>query len=108
MATTPEYRDYIVDLLTEHYPVTTRNMFGGVGIYCEDGMFGLITSRDVFCLKVDDENRPDYEAADASQFMTMPYYEVPADVLESSEELGLWVQKSLAVAKRSPKKKATK
>ena len=108
MATTLEYKAYIVDLLNEHYPVTTRNMFGGVGIYCEDGMFGLITSDDVFCLKVDDHNRADYEAVDAQQFMTMPYYEVPADALESCDELGVWVQKSLAVAQRAPKKKKKK
>lgn len=105
MATTPEYKEFIVDLLTSHYPVMTRNMFGGVGIYCEDGMFGLITSDDVFHLKVDDENRVDYEAAGTTQFMTMPYFEVPADVLEDDDALGVWVQKSLAVAHRAPKKK---
>lgn len=105
MATTPEYKAYIVDLLTPHYPVTTRNMFGGVGIYCEDGIFGLITSDDVFYLKVDDQNRADYEAAEMPQFMTMPYFQVPVEVLDSADELGKWVQNSLAVAKRAPKKK---
>ena len=105
MATTPEYKEYIVDLLTPHYPVTTRNMFGGVGIYCEAGMFGLITSEDVFYLKVDDENRSDYEAIEMPQFMNMPYFQVPVEVLDSSDELGEWVQKSLAVAERAPKKK---
>ncbi|MCP4361350.1 MAG: TfoX/Sxy family protein [Chloroflexi bacterium] len=108
MATTPEYRDYIVDLLTPYYPVTTRNMFGGVGIFCEDGMFGLITAEDVFYLKVDDENRADYKAADMPQFMNMPYYQAPGNVLDSTENLGVWVQKSLEVAHRSPKKKKKK
>ncbi len=35
-------------------------MFGGVGIYCDDVMFGIIAD-DEFFLKVDDESRPEYE-----------------------------------------------
>ena len=37
-------------------------MFGGVGLYHADLFFGII-ARDVLYLKVDDVNRPDYEAA---------------------------------------------
>lgn len=108
MATNPEYCDYIMDLLTPHYPVTTRKMFGGIGIFCEFGMCGLITSDDVYHGKVDDENREDYVAAAMPQFMNMPYYQVPIEVLDSDEAIGIWLKKSIAAARRASDKKGKK
>ena len=108
MATSPEYCDYIIDLLSPHYPVTTRKMFGGVGIFCEFGMCALITSDSVYHGKVDDENRADYEAAEMPQFMTMPYYQVPVEVLDSEEEVGIWLNKSIDAARRAAAKKGKK
>ena len=105
MATNPEFQAYIVDLLTPHYPVTTRKMFGGVGIFCEYGMFALITGDDELFFKADAENRGDYEAAGMAQFMSMPYFQAPIEVLESSEKLGMWLAKSVDAARRAPKKK---
>ena len=88
MATTPEYRDYILDLLTAIHPVSDRKMFGGIGIFIEEGMFALITSDDVFHFKVDDSNRADYEEADMPRFARMPYYQVPEEVLEKPGSIG--------------------
>jgi 2-amino-4-hydroxy-6-hydroxymethyldihydropteridine diphosphokinase len=105
MATSSEYLDYIVDLMTIHYPITTRKMFGGIGIFCDHGMFALITSEDVLHFKVDDANHAEYEAAEMPQFMKMPYFQVPSEVLDSQEQFGEWLTKSIAVSKRSPKKK---
>ncbi|MCO6452079.1 MAG: TfoX/Sxy family protein [Caldilineales bacterium] len=105
MATSPEYKAYVLDLMTPHYPVQARGMFGGVGIFSEWGMFALITSDDELHFKVDDSNRADYEDAGMPQFQRMPYYRVPEEVLESPEELGVWMGKSLQVAQNSPKKK---
>jgi len=108
MAVNPEYCDYIIDLLTPHYPVTTRKMFGGLGIFCEFGMCALITSEDVYFGKVDDENRDDYLVADMPQFAKMPYYQVPVEVLDSEEEVGAWLEKSIAAARRAAAKKSRK
>jgi DNA transformation protein len=105
MASSPEYVDYIVDLLNPHYPISTRKMFGGVGIFCEYGMCALITSDDVLHFKADDGNRADYQAAGMTQFQTMPYYEVPGDVLDSPDQLGIWLGKSIEAAKAAKKKK---
>ena len=105
MASSPEFVAYVVDLLHPNYPITTRKMFGGVGIFCEYGMCALITSDDVLYFKVDDNNRADYEAAGMAEFESMPYYQIPADVLESSQDLGIWLGKSIAAAKAAKKKK---
>lgn len=105
MAASPEYAEYIVDLLTPHYPVSTRKMFGGVGIFCEYGMCVLISSEDVVYFKVDAENRADYESAGMAQFMNMPYFQLPEELFEDADELGLWLAKSIGAARRAQKKK---
>ena len=62
-------------------------MFGGVGIFIDEGMFALITSDDLFHFKVDDSNRAAYETAGMPRFGRMPYYQVPEEVQESEDEL---------------------
>jgi DNA transformation protein len=105
MATTPEFRDYILDLLEPIYPVRDRKMFGGVGLFIEEGMFALITAEDVLHFKVDDENRADYEAAGMPRFARMPYYQVPLEVMESPDDLRVWMGKAIEVARRAAKAK---
>jgi TfoX/Sxy family transcriptional regulator of competence genes len=39
------------------------------------------------------------------QFGRMPYYEVPLDVLESPEDLRLWMGKAIEVARRAAENK---
>jgi DNA transformation protein and related proteins len=104
-----EYLRYLVDQLREAGPVSARKMFGGAGIYYRGRMFGLV-SDDTLFLKADESNRADYEAAGMKKFqpwddkpMTMPYYEVPAEVLEDSSELALWARKSIAAAMTTAK-----
>jgi len=105
MAATPEYRDYILDLLTAIHPVSDRKMFGGIGIFIEEGMFALITSADVFHFKVDDSNRDDFEEAGMNRFGRMPYYQVPEEVLENQDELRIWMNKAMEVARMAAQKK---
>ena len=105
MATTPEYRDYILDLLNPIHPVSDRKMFGGVGIFIDEGMFALITSDDIFHFKVDDNNRVDYETAGMPRFGRMPYYQVPEEVQESQDDLRLWMEKAMEVTRLAAKNK---
>jgi DNA transformation protein len=97
------YREYVLERLECVGQVTARNMFGGVGIYFE-GLFCALIAEDVLYFKVDDVNRPDYEAAGMGPFrsggQTMQFYEVPEDVLEDEEKLRLWAGKALEVARR--------
>lgn len=81
-------------------------MFGGVGIYSGDGFFALIAGDELY-LKVDDSNRPDYEARGLGPFRpygpggeAMQYYPVPGDVLEDVEVLRSWVDKAIDAARR--------
>src|SRR5438876_144371 len=86
--------------------VRARSMFGGVGIYADDTFFALIAS-DVLYFKVDDTNRPDFEARGAGPFLpfgdereVMQYYAVDADILEDVEVLREWAGKAIEAARR--------
>lgn len=103
MAVSSSYFEFVVEQLAEIVPIRSRRMFGGVGIY-GDGLFFAIIADDVLYFKVDDSNRPDYERLGMAQFMNMQYYQLPADLLEDPDELGEWVEKSLAVAARKRSK----
>ena len=92
-------------------------MFGGVGLYSGEQFFGIVAF-DRLWFKVDDSNRADYEARGMGPFRPFPdrptamsYFEVPTDLLDDSEELRIWAQRSVAVArqaKKSPAKKSQK
>ena len=110
VAVSEEYLTYVLEQLEGLGPVQARRMFGGAGIYAQRIMFALVAD-DVLYLKVDDANRADFEAAGAEPFQpfpdkpaVMPYYEVPADVLEDSSRLVEWAQKALAAALHKRKK----
>jgi DNA transformation protein len=89
--------------------IRARSMFGGVGIYGGELFFGLIDD-DVLYFKVDETNRPDFEARGMGPFRpygehgeVMQYYQVPEDLLEDSELLGQWAERAIAVARRAKK-----
>lgn len=108
MPVSREYRDWVLEQLRAFGQVTARSMFGGVGLY-HDGIFFALVDDDTLYLKVDDTNRPDFEAQGMGPFRpygddrAMGYYEVPADVLEDPDLLRVWAEKAAAVARRKKK-----
>jgi DNA transformation protein len=106
VAVSPEFRDYVLDQLRAVLPVTSRAMFGGVGIYSRGTFFALI-AEDVLYLKADGETRPAFESRGCRAFtpygdkVSMNYYEIPADVLEDEDELRNWTRDAIAAARRS-------
>lgn len=110
MAVSVSFRTYLLEQMGQIRPVTTRPMFGGLTFFAEGRAFALADD-DVLYFKVDDSNRPDFVAAGMGPFLPfgdpakpMQYYEVPADVLEDSEQLGAWMAKAIAVAARAKAK----
>lgn len=110
MAVDQNYLDFILDQLSEFGEVETKKMFGGIGFFEQGRMFGMITGKSsCFRLKVDEFNKEDYVAKGMEPlFMKnkkkgMPYWEVPADVLEDKETLAVWVTKSIEASLRNVK-----
>ena len=104
---TPAFRAFVLDQLAELGDVTSRSMFGGVGLYCR-GFFCGIIARDVLYLKVDERNRPEYERSGMTPFRpyadrpaSMQYYAVPLEVLESPVDLNRWAREAVAAAERA-------
>jgi DNA transformation protein len=114
MAVSNGYLDHVLEQLYGLGRVTSRRMFGAVGLYCAELFFGLIAD-DTLYFKVDDTNRADYESRGMGQFrpypdkpdVSMTYYEVPVDALEDAEQLVAWARRSLVVA-AAPSKPATR
>lgn len=113
MAVSAGYLSYVLEQLGALTGVSTRRMFGAVGIYAGAAFFALIDD-DVLYFKVDDAIQAEYESRGMRRFRPYPdrpeasmgYYEVPADVIEESEELARWARRSIEVAQRSTQKKA--
>lgn len=104
MPVSAEYRQYVVDQLRRVVPVTTKAMFGGVGIYGNGTFFALIAD-DVLYFKTDESTRHAYEEAGSRAFNpfgkgTMSYWQLPEDVLENEEELREWTRLALKVARK--------
>ncbi len=107
MGVSPRFAEFVVDQLEGCGSITTRRMFGGMGIYSGDVFFGIIDD-DVLYLKVDDSTRADFERAGSRAFdpykdgrASMNYSEVPVAVLEDAAELTKWSQRAIAVARAS-------
>lgn len=107
------FRTFVLEQLKRIRPdVRDRSMFGGVGIYAGDFFFALIAD-DTLYFKVDDSNRPAFEARGMGPFMpygpsgeVMQYYEVPADLLDDPEELSSWVEQAIEVARNKRRAKS--
>jgi DNA transformation protein len=113
MAVSSDYLAYVLDQLAELGEVSSRRMFGAAGLYSGELFFAIVAD-DVLYLRVDDSNRADFSSRGMAQFrpyadrpqLSMNYYEVPADVLESAGELAAWARRSVAVAMRAPQPEA--
>lgn len=111
MPVSPSYKAFAVEQLSAVAPVTTRAMFGGVGIY-SGGLFFALVDDDRLYFKVDGATRPRFVAAGMGAFDPFKdgkpmngYYEVPGEVLEDEERLPAWMREAMAVAARAPKRK---
>ena len=106
MAADPGYLEHVLECLAPVGGVTSKAMFGSYGIFHEGDMFGLISrTTSNLHFKVIDSNRAAYEGAGSKQLRNMPYYEVPADVLEDAEALLEWARTAIDVGHATATKK---
>jgi DNA transformation protein len=108
MSVSPSFRTFALEQLGRSVQgIRGRSMFGGVGIYTRELFFALIAD-DTLYFKVDESTRLDFEARGMGPFRpygddreSMYYYKVPDDLLDDPDELGLWAEKAVAVARRA-------
>ena len=114
MAVSQGFREYVREQIERVAPLSMRAMFGGVGLY-SGGVFFALIDDDTLFFKVDDRNRPDFEAAGMQPFRpfgderySMQYYELPAEVLEDREALRRWIRGALQAALAKKKEARTR
>ena len=105
MANSDNYVAFVLDQLSDIEELTSRPMFGGLGLYSDALFFGIIFS-DILYFKVNEKTRGAYEREGAKPFKpyagrptTMHYYEVPGRVLEDGEELTKWARRAIRAAR---------
>ncbi|PHS27280.1 MAG: transcriptional regulator [Robiginitomaculum sp.] len=108
MAVSSQFKAFVCDLLSDLGEVSARPMFGGVGLYCEEVMFALI-SNEVLYLKADDKLKADLAEAGSGPFMVdfgkgdepkpmNGYWEMPQSAMDDMDEACQWGQKALDYA----------
>ena len=105
------FLQYVLEQLERTGRITSRRMFGAIGLYCDGVFFGLIDDDTLF-FKVGDETRTEYESRGMKPLrpyrdkpeVSMSYFTVPVDVLDDAEELVSWARRAVKIAATAPKK----
>lgn len=106
---------HLQDVAADFGALSARRMFGGYGIYHDGVMIGLI-SDGVLYLKVDDQSRERFRAADSGPFLytrrgeTVPtsYWSVPEVAMESPQDMRPWLVLAYEAALRKANAAASK
>ena len=95
MSLDQDFLNYVLSQLSEFGDVSVKKMFGGAGLFHNGLMFGKVGGS-TLRLKVDESNQKEYEERGMKPFYSekkkkgMPYWEVPADILEDRTQLAEW------------------
>ena len=104
---------HVVETMRELGAVIPKQMFGGWGLYHE-GLFFALIIEDTLYLKVDDDNRGEFEGAGLPSFVyvtkdgeriAMSYHQAPADALENPAAMATWARSGYGAALRAKTRK---
>lgn len=111
MTVDQDFTAFVCDLLHPLGPIQPRRMFGGVGLFLDGRMMGLIAD-DVVYIKADAQNREQFEAEGLERFQPFPhkpvsmaYYPLPEGALDEPDEALRWARLGIEAALRAPAKK---
>jgi DNA transformation protein and related proteins len=106
--------DHCLELLAPLGAVRAKRMFGGHGVYIDE-LFIAIVAFDRLYLKVDTVTKLHFEAAGCKPFVydgkgspiTMSYWTVPAEAMESPDLMQPWARLAIDAALRARVAKAS-
>lgn len=106
MSVSDEQIAHAVELFDGVGPLTTRKMFGGLGIYSEGKIFAVLMSDGTLRLKgagamarVFDDNaweRWTYRREGSKKVSAMPYWTLPDALLDDPEAASEWARRALS------------
>lgn len=108
-----DFIPFVQELLDSWGTVSARRMFGGHGLYHEGLMFAIVMNQQLF-LKVDEVNRPDFEALGLTPFtypmkgkdVALSYWSAPDAIFDEPTEALLWARSAWDAAARAHLAKA--
>jgi DNA transformation protein len=108
-----DFIPFVQELLEDWAPVSARRMFGGHGLYHEGLMFAIVLEQRLY-LKVDEVNRPEFEALGLTPFtyamkgkdVALSYGAAPDAIFDDPQEAVLWARSAWDAALRGHKAKA--
>jgi DNA transformation protein len=93
--------EHYIEILAGWAEVSRRSLFGATALYRSGQIFAMVWKGALY-FKVDEQSRPDYEAADShtlgystkkgEDHSLKSYWQVPADVIEDEEKLQAWAE----------------
>lgn len=109
-------REVLEDLFRPFGPVQIRRMFGGLGVFADGMMFGLVAYGELY-MKSEPDTEALFEAEGSEPFVyaregrapvKMGYYKLPENAYEDSEEFLEWANLAFASARKAAAEKARK
>jgi DNA transformation protein len=99
------FKEFVLDQLSALPELRLRAMFGGYGLYSGGRFFAILFDGRLY-FKVDETNRAAYAGRGMKPFtytktkrlLSMRYYEVPPEILEDREQLGVWASQAIQLA----------
>ena len=113
MTYTQGFADQVLDLMAGLGKISTKKMFGELGLYLGPGIFACIIDDELY-LKATGTLAGELKAIGGKQFapeskngrhLAMPYWTAPASCLDDSAEMEVWCRKALAGLAAAPAKK---
>jgi DNA transformation protein len=109
-----DFQAFVDELLAGFGPVRFKRMFGVVGLFAGDVIFGLIDDEAIY-LRVDEALRAELEAEGSAPWVyrhrtapraVSPYWRLPEAALDDPDAAAAWARKALGVveAKAAGKK----
>lgn len=94
--------DRLLPLLSDAGDVSSKRMFGGVGVFESGTMFGIIDSKGAVFFRAGDDTAH-FDAAGSTRHGKMPYYSVPDAVVDEPGELLAWAARAIEASRAAKK-----
>ncbi|NOZ52752.1 MAG: TfoX/Sxy family protein [Gammaproteobacteria bacterium] len=107
-----EFVNYLEVVFRDLGTITSRQMFGGYGLYHQGLMFALVADDQLY-LKTDktiekyfnEKSLPAFEYKKGNKTVTMSYFLAPDEIMDNAELAATWGSRSFEAAKRNYKPK---
>lgn len=108
MVASPDFAEFLRELLAPLGHVALRRMFGKTGVFCQGVMFAMVADNTLY-VRVDDRNRERFAEAASSpplayakggEMIDLSFWRVPDRLMDDQDELVDWARAALAAAHR--------